>query len=499
MSIHLRLTLALLFEVFFSAWGNAAELKRNLGSIGDLPPYLRFRDGETSYVADYRAKEGGVVPIYVVNATDAPVQHGVFIPMLFRETLCADGTWRRCDSFSQFGCGVGLDESVTIPPRGFLKLHRDLDSTTGKLQKVRFREYTPAGPLPGITNEGEGVVDLNEVRMCRLDTISANSAPFEDLRSLFIGKDAVRSFPYREDALHRLASFVDEPGRVPALKQILHKAKADDDVTTYWSALTGLQLEGAGTWAHEDFWKLALKEFSTAEPKWARAAYSTLRDAPFFADRKRALLEGILANPKHPLLEVALGDFPKIAGNAAATALVERIIESPRYGEDIKKKAGDLRTLLQTNPFLAVWVMPGEPDALDRKTVAITVINVSEEQITLHVKDPLDLLTLTVADPSGRELPQFAHPLAKPASPKTDAEPIVLEPRGSFAFPALHWWDFVDISKVPADVALQFTVCVQSPGLWETPSKVGPFKIPPESVNAARDHQLAELENRSQR
>ena len=41
--------------------------------MGELPPHLQFRDGETSYIVDYQAAENGVVPIYVVNATDEPV------------------------------------------------------------------------------------------------------------------------------------------------------------------------------------------------------------------------------------------------------------------------------------------------------------------------------------------------------------------------------------------------------------------------------------------
>ena len=164
--------------------------------------------------------------------------------MLLRETLCADGAWRRFDSFNGAVCEVGMDEAITIDPRHFFRIHRQLDSSKGKRAKVRFREYTMDSALPCITNVGEAVVDPDEVRQCRFDLLFARSGSFEDLVASFLGKDSIASLPYRGDALLRLSSFTDEPRRVPALKEILQKAKAADDLDTYFFALRGLQNEG---------------------------------------------------------------------------------------------------------------------------------------------------------------------------------------------------------------------------------------------------------------
>jgi hypothetical protein len=489
--IHLRLALAVLAGVLFAHPGHGKDLRESLASIRELPPHVQFRAGEKSYVADYSAAENGTVPIYVVNATAGPVEHGLFMPWMFRETLSEEGVWRRCEPFPQIVDGVGLDETMIIPRDQFLVFHAARDSSRGTRQKVRFRMYTTGGPLPEVTNIGEGLVDPEDVRSSAMDVISALSGSFADLAGLFAGKEALPAFPYRDEALRRLGTLIDEPQRVAVLKEVIRMAKATDDVDAFRLALVGLRREGANKWTGNDFWNFTVKELSGGQLRWAYAAYAELLQAPVPEERKRVLLEEIIDRGRHPLFKAALLDYPRLAGNAPATALIERILRSSRYDAASKQQARALGDRLQMNPFLAVSVMPGELDAQGRKTVAISVVNIADAPVTLRAADPLSLLAVSVADPSGRELPSFQQPRARA---RWNEEGLIqLEPREVHHFPAVHWWAFVDVRKIPPDTGLQLAVRVRTPGLWPSPAAADPVQIPPASVNAARESQLAEF------
>ena len=449
--------------------------------------------------------------MYVVNASSKPVLHTLY-SMLFREALGEDGTWRRSTPYVIPSCGVGLERTVSIPPNGFFRTFRQPNDPKGVRKKVRYREGD------AITNVGEGIVDPEAIRLSRFDWLAIQTAPLEDLAPVATGEiDVGVHGEMRVRAIERLGEFVDDPRRIAVLKSVLRIALKKGDYEIYALALDRLTVPCLPSWKQEDFWQFAKKGITGEDRRRDMVHYLALFNAPYFPERKRVLLQGILedtrhplfkwalqqspdaewkrsllekviANPRHPLLEWALSEFPRVAGNAPAVALVERVLASPRYGEPIKKHARALQDLLLENPYLTLLARPSEPDALGRKTISITVMNASDERLELRAKNPFELLQITVAHRDGRELPRIAK-----APPKlTEEGPILLQPRDVFTFPDVHWWDFVDTRNVPPNTELRLTVSLQTPGFWKRPARIGPVTLPAASVNAARDYQRAE-------
>jgi hypothetical protein len=172
-----------LFLGLFATAG-AQDPKSSFGTLADLPPHLRFEEGKLNLVVDYAAADGKGVPLYVVNATDAPQQFVFVLPVL-RETLGDDGQWRRCDPTVPPWCLDGVPLHVMIPPSGFFKESFRLNSDQGERRTIRYRQYVQDGVSKWTTtftsNEGLGLVDPAEVEASRFDYIGASLGPIEDV------------------------------------------------------------------------------------------------------------------------------------------------------------------------------------------------------------------------------------------------------------------------------------------------------------------------------
>jgi hypothetical protein len=352
--------------------------------ISELPPHVKFIEGEKSVFIDYAAAKDGMVPAYIVNGRPSTPLHGRWITFLTRETQAKDGTWYRCDHPKNFPPHFGADpaDKAPVPPGFFYQTTCRLHSPRGEKRKVRFVVAYPSGDRTYPSNEGFAIVDPDEAMAGLREGVAlGHFGAFHEYAAVALGTIPVSKehSDVRLLAVDLIGRNTDDPRRVPLLKRVLAQAKQHGDLELYryvmralsmpdsmdekeaialaalasdtcraravaiWAALRSENPNRAQQrWSGQAFWTLLSTELKSRNSARAGVAMQNIARAEVPLAQKLALLEKMISNPRHPILVEAINVYTFIGQPSAIPAVTETlraVAESSAHSKAVRTVA----------------------------------------------------------------------------------------------------------------------------------------------------------------
>ncbi len=198
----MKTTWYFLFLIILAALGGHAGESDQ--PVAKLPATIKPEPGKLSLLADYSAKKGGGIPLYLVNTTPGdilvPSQDGdVYAKLEFKN---AKGNWQRAQDHWYGWCGNSY-YSLRLRSQHFLKFV-GYQPGEGKQAVIRYVIY-PNREIA--SNIGKGVVAAKDIERAANDAMALSSGSFDFVSSVALGKRKLKSGKDRQrNAIRALAS-----------------------------------------------------------------------------------------------------------------------------------------------------------------------------------------------------------------------------------------------------------------------------------------------------
>lgn len=319
-------------------------VSRNAGEsepIYKLPPHVPALPGQLTLFADYEhAHEDGIL-LYIINRTDQNLAfspQGDGDPCIRLESRREDGAFERAQLHIPSDCGNSYFYWPIVKHGEFSRI-LGYQPARGERRSVRYRMYLNEAyvvddnqssdllwrqakmltkiPIEVVSNIGQGLVDFQEIKAARYDSLAIRFGDYETVKDMAIGRvkaTAPEARWSRNDAIEALARFSTD-----SAAELVHSMVEDDTVSE--SAVYSLAKLGMVNAEAETYFQALLQGKDSKLRATAIAALTSRPISPAiieFAKARLAEQDPIIRTGAINLLAQIANDHP-----AARHALLE--------------------------------------------------------------------------------------------------------------------------------------------------------------------------------
>ena len=158
---------------------------RGARNVAELPSHINVSENTLTLYADYNARQGDAVPLYLINNTNQArklsTQDGSLYLKL--EYQGKDGRWKRAQSHWYGWCGNSY-YNTTLPANSFIRI-QTYSPAKGEKRRIRFRRYAKDNPL--VSNVGEGFINPQIAQQAATDMMAIRFGDFEFVKNIALG------------------------------------------------------------------------------------------------------------------------------------------------------------------------------------------------------------------------------------------------------------------------------------------------------------------------